>query len=100
MALPLLLGIVIGAGAVIAYNKSDKLKAKGDELFEKSKELASDAYGVAKEKTQELKDKVEQKIATCKDEKKHKSSGVVLEEVILDEVGKKPRGRKRVEKDQ
>ena len=28
MALPFLLGLALGAGAVVAYNKSDKLKDK------------------------------------------------------------------------
>lgn len=38
MALPFILGLAVGAGAVIAYNKSDKLKEKTTELIEKTKE--------------------------------------------------------------
>ena len=39
MALPFILGLAIGAGAVIAYSKSDKLKQKACDLANKSKDL-------------------------------------------------------------
>lgn len=41
MALPFILGIALGASAVVAFNKSDKLKNKVEEVFDKSKDLAS-----------------------------------------------------------
>ena len=34
MALPFILGIAVGVGAVIAFNKSDKLKEKTTEFFD------------------------------------------------------------------
>ena len=42
MALPFILGIAVGVGAVIAFNQSDKLKEKITEFFDKSKELADE----------------------------------------------------------
>lgn len=38
MALPFLLGLALGAGAVVAYNKSDKLKDKTSKILEKTKD--------------------------------------------------------------
>ena len=37
MALPFLLGLALGAGAVVAYNKSDKLKDKTSKILEQTK---------------------------------------------------------------
>lgn len=38
MALPFILGLAVGAGAVIAFSNKDKLKEKTSKLFEKTKE--------------------------------------------------------------
>lgn len=40
MALPFVLGLALGATAVVAYNKNAKIKEKADEIFKKSKDLA------------------------------------------------------------
>ena len=38
MALPFILGLAVGAGAVIAFKNRNNLKEKGSKLFEKTKE--------------------------------------------------------------
>ena len=38
MALPFILGLAVGAGAVIAFKNRDNLKEKTSKLFEKTKE--------------------------------------------------------------
>lgn len=38
MALPFVLGLAVGAGAVIAFSNKDKIKEKTTKLFEKTKE--------------------------------------------------------------
>ncbi len=50
MALPFILGLAIGAGAVVAFNNKDKLKEKSMQLLEKSKDLATQTI----EKTKEI----------------------------------------------
>lgn len=42
MALPFILGLAVGAGAVIVFKNRDNLKEKGTKLFEKSKENVSE----------------------------------------------------------
>ena len=42
MALPFILGLAVGAGAVIAYKNKDKLKEKTTDLMNKSKDFADD----------------------------------------------------------
>ena len=58
MALPFILGIAVGVGAVIAFNKSDKLKEKTSEFFDKSKELADETLEKTKKNVNELKNKL------------------------------------------
>ena len=38
MALPFILGLAVGAGAVIAFSNKDKMKEKTTKLIEKTKE--------------------------------------------------------------
>lgn len=38
MALPFILGLAVGAGAVIAFSNKDKIKEKTTKLIEKTKE--------------------------------------------------------------
>ena len=40
MALPFILGLAVGAGAIIAFNNKDKLKNKTAGLLDKSKDFA------------------------------------------------------------
>ena len=42
MALPFILGLAVGAGAVIAFNKSDKIKKVLGAGVEKTKDVATD----------------------------------------------------------
>ena len=68
MALPFVLGLAVGAVAVIAFNKSDKLKEKTTKLIEKTKENVEEIKKnicTKKEKSDdldsvELKDKEEE----------------------------------------
>ena len=46
MALPFILGLAVGAGAVIAFNKSDKLKEKTSKLVDKSKDFADETLAI------------------------------------------------------
>ena len=50
MALPFVLGLAIGAGAVIAFNNKDKLKEKSSQFLEKSKDFANQTI----EKTKDI----------------------------------------------
>ncbi|ADG94325.1 conserved hypothetical protein [Arcobacter nitrofigilis DSM 7299] len=56
MPLPFLIGVAVGAGAVLAYNKSDKVKTKTDEIVGKSKEFANETLTKTKKNVSELKD--------------------------------------------
>lgn len=58
MAFPFILGLAIGAGAVITFNKSDKLKEKTAALIDKSKDFADDTLEKTKKNVNELKDKL------------------------------------------
>ena len=49
MALPFILGLAIGAGAVVAFNNKDKLKEKSTQLLEESKDLATQTIKKTKE---------------------------------------------------
>lgn len=88
MALPFVLGLALGAGAIIAYNKSDKLKEKAVGFFDKSKNAACSSF----EKTKETVEDVKQTInATAECIKEKKAS---LEEVEKIEEQPVKRGRK------
>lgn len=58
MALPFILGLAVGAGAVIAFKNKDNLKEKGAKLFEKSKDLANTTLEKTKENVSELKNSI------------------------------------------
>lgn len=49
MALPFILGLALGAGAVVAFNKSDKLKNTVEEVATKSKDLATSSLKKGKD---------------------------------------------------
>ncbi|MGB6328434.1 MAG: hypothetical protein WBF48_05870, partial [Halarcobacter sp.] len=73
MALPFILGLAVGAGAIVAFNKSDKIKKKACSLFDKSKDLANNSL----EKSKETVDDVKQTInatALCIKEKKEQAA--------------------------
>jgi len=68
MALPFIIGLAIGAGAVIAFNNKDKLKDQSTKLLEKTK----GEVGQIKDKLCATKECIEAKIekkATTKTQK-------------------------------
>ena len=66
MALPFILGLAVGAGAIIAFNNKDKLKNKTAGLLDKSKDFAEELKGSicpmkkSSEEKVELKNKEEE----------------------------------------
>lgn len=65
MALPFILGIAVGAGAVVAYNNSKKIQEKTSEVLEKSKDMVSDVKKNMDSTIDCIKDKVEKKEEAC-----------------------------------
>lgn len=61
MALPFILGVAVGAGAVIAYNNSKKIQEKTSEVLDKSKDIVSDVKKNMDATVECIKDKVEKK---------------------------------------
>ena len=55
MPLPFILGLAVGAGAVIAFKNKDTLKEKTSKLFKKSKDFANTTLEKTKENLDELK---------------------------------------------
>ena len=58
MALPFILGLAVGAGAVIAFKNRDNLKEKTSKLLEKSKDFANTTLEKTKENVSELKSSI------------------------------------------
>ena len=73
MALPFVLGLAVGAGAVVAFNKSDKIKEGACSLFKKSKDVASDSLEKGKEAVGDVKQTINA-TAECIKEKKAQAS--------------------------
>lgn len=71
MALPFILGLAVGAGAIIAFNKSDKIKKALGAGVEKTKEFAACGIEKTKDVATDVKDTM---CATvdCIKEKKNK----------------------------
>ena len=61
MALPFILGLVVGAGAVLAFDKNDKIKETLQSGFDKTKEFAE--FGL--EKTKDMVDEVKCSMGTA-----------------------------------
>lgn len=76
MALPFILGIAVGAGAVVAYNRSKKIQDKTHDILEKSKDLASDVKKNVESTVGRIKDKIDKKENTQTVEEKEKSGEV------------------------
>jgi uncharacterized membrane-anchored protein YhcB (DUF1043 family) len=70
MALPFILGVAVGAGAVIAYNNSQKIQDKTSEVFEKSKDVVADVKNNVESTVGCIKEKVTKKDSSTCDEKK------------------------------
>ena len=60
MALPFILGIAVGAGAVVAYKNKDKILNKTNKTFGKSKDLASEAKKSMDATVDCIKDRMQQ----------------------------------------
>jgi len=69
MALPFVLGLALGAGAVVAFNKSDKLKKTACGLLNKSKDVANTSLEKGKETVTDVKETINA-TAECIKEKK------------------------------
>lgn len=72
MALPFVLGLAVGAGAVVAFNKSDKIKETACGLFNKSKDVANTSLEKGKETVSDVKQTINA-TAECIKEKKQKA---------------------------
>ncbi len=73
MALPFVLGLALGAGAVVAFNKSDKLKETVGSLLNKSKDVANNSLDKGKETVADVKQTINA-TAECIKEKKAQAS--------------------------
>lgn len=73
MALPFILGLAIGAGAVVALSKSDKIKEKACSFLDKSKEVANSSLEKGKEKVDDVKQTINA-TANCIKTKKEKAA--------------------------
>jgi len=94
MALPFILGLALGAGAVVAFNKSSTLKEGACKVLDKSKEFASSSLEKSKDLACEVKNKISSsscEAETVLEEKEEKS--------ILEEPKKRVRKTKVKEED-
>lgn len=73
MALPFILGLAVGAGAIVAFNKSSKIKEGACSLFKKSKDVANDSLEKGKETVSEVKQTINA-TAQCIKEKKEQTA--------------------------
>lgn len=78
MPLPFILGLAVGAGAVVAFKNKDKLKEKTSKLFEKSKEFANSTLEKTKENVNEIKETICATKECIEDKKKEKIKDEVL----------------------
>ncbi|MCP4971559.1 MAG: hypothetical protein GY932_13325 [Arcobacter sp.] len=69
MALPFVLGIALGAGAVVAFNRSDKIKESVNSLFDKSKDVACNSFEKSKETVADVKETISATAACIKEKK-------------------------------
>lgn len=68
--LPFIAGAVVGAAAVITYNKSDKIKNSIDNSAKKVKEIAECGLEKTKEFAKDTKATVDQKVECLKSKEK------------------------------
>jgi hypothetical protein len=69
MALPFILGLAVGAGAIVAFNKSDKLKKIAGGLLNKSKVVANSSLEKGKETVNDVKQTINATAACIKEKK-------------------------------
>ena len=94
MALPFILGLAIGAGAVIAYSKSDKLKQKACEIVNKSKDFIDESKLKGEEVFAEVKNTIKARTS-----RKNELEDELIEEIIEKEPKKRVRKTKIKEDD-
>ncbi len=66
--LPFVAGLAVGVGAVVAYSNRDKLKEMASEGYEKGKEFTSDLKDSASETIDCVKEKLDKKKTSKKEE--------------------------------
>ena len=90
MALPFVLGLAVGAGAIVAYNKSDKLKKVAGNFLNRSKDVANTSFEKGKETVSEVKQTINATAACIKDKKEQAEKSVEKEnkEEVVVEKGK------------
>lgn len=67
MALPFILGVAVGAGAVVALTKNKTIKEKISGVFGKSKEVATDVKTSVDATIECIKEKKAAKTQKCED---------------------------------
>lgn len=67
--LPFIAGIAVGAVAVVAYNKNDKIKSAVGQGLEKAKDMATEASEKTKEIACDVKATVSEKVESLKSKK-------------------------------
>ncbi|WP_072681291.1 hypothetical protein [Arcobacter sp. LA11] len=93
MALPFVLGLAVGAGAIVAFNKSDKLKEVAGNLFNKSKDVANSSLEKSKETVEDVKQTINATAQCIKEKKEQAALEEAKEETEAKKVSVK-RGRK------
>ncbi len=93
MALPFVVGLALGAGAVVAFNKSDKLKEIAGSLFDKSKNVANNSLEKGKETVEDVKQTINATAECIKEKKEQASLEDIKEEIVVKKTPVK-RGRK------
>lgn len=68
MALPFILGVAVGAGAVYAYNNNEKIKEKADKFLGKSKEKACELVNEVKTNVEATKECIKEKTLNKKED--------------------------------
>ncbi len=88
MALPFILGLAVGAGAVIAFNKSDKLKDVLGTGVDKTKELAACGLEKTKDVAADVKDTLSSTVSCIKDKKCKEEDSVEIEPIVIEKEEK------------
>lgn len=73
MPLPFILGLAVGAGAVVAFKNKDKLKEKTSKILKKSKDFANTTLDKTKENVSEIKETICATKECIEDKKKQRA---------------------------
>lgn len=88
MALPFILGLAVGVGAVIAFNKSDKLKETLGAGVNKTKDLAACALEKTKDVAADVKETLNSTVCCNKDKKSTEEQSVESTQVEIEKEEK------------